>query len=161
MRLTLKIFTCKSCFLVTALYSTIARGAQSETAGSVTGIAAIDPFSAESLFRMFGGLLLVLVLVVALVWGLKKLQRLPVGSADSIQLVGALSVGQREKVVVVQLGEVQLVLAVCAGRIDFLHTLQKPLPNHRPLNAPSSFSEKMTSVLGTGVLDKGLKNETK
>ncbi len=147
MRQTVRISTQISC-LLTGVFTAV--NAHADGAGR--SIAAIDPFSAESLFRMFGGLLLVLILVVALIWGLKKLQHFPAGSSDSIQLVGTLPLGQREKVVVVQLRDEQLVLGVCAGRIDFLHALKNPIPKDRYLNATDSFSEKLKYVL-----DKRLK----
>jgi flagellar protein FliO/FliZ len=131
------------CYLLAGVFCAVS--ARAEGAGG--SITPIDPLSTESLFRMFGGLSLVLILVVGLVWILKKLQHFPAGSNDSIQLVGTLSVGQREKVVVVQLGDEQLVLGVCAGRIDFLHALKNPIAKNQNLNATGSFAEKFKYVL--------------
>ncbi|MEM7206993.1 MAG: flagellar biosynthetic protein FliO [Pseudomonadota bacterium] len=110
-----------------------------------------DPLSAESLLRLFGGLVLVLVLVVALIWILKRVQGIPSGSAGDIQILGALALGQKERLVVVRLGHEQIVVGVTPGRIDHIHTL------HTPLEAPtqisqdsSSFAEKLRSVIGKG-----------
>ncbi len=144
MRFTFRTTAQITCLLICE-FSVVAAQAAKESPSRST--VPIDPFSAESLFRMFGGLSLVLVMVVLLVWVLKRLQKFPAGTGGYIQLVGALSLGQREKVVVVQLGDEQLVLGVCAGRIDFLHALKNPIPVARHPDISESFSEKLRDVL--------------
>ena len=142
MRLTVRVSTQIICLLASGFFVVTA-----QAVGDGSGVASIDPFSTESLLRMFGGLLLVLILVVCLIWGLKKFRYLPAGSGGSIQLIGTLPLGQREKVVVVQLGDEQLVLGVSAGRIDCLHALKNPISIDPKLSASNSFSETLKCVL--------------
>ena len=70
------------------------------------------------------GLLIVLGVFFLCVWGVRKLTGLTVGGAEKIRVVGGLSLGLREKVIVLQVGKKQLVLGVTPGRIETLHVLE-------------------------------------
>ena len=71
------------------------------------------------------GLLIVLSVFFLCVWGVRKLSGLTVSSgAEKIRVVGGLSLGLREKVIVLQVGKKQLVLGVTPGRIETLHVLE-------------------------------------
>lgn len=48
--------------------------------------------------------------------------------SGSFRVVAALSVGQRERVVIVQVGEQQMMLGVSPGRVGMLQQLDVPLP---------------------------------
>ncbi len=111
----------------------------------------VDPLSSESLLRLFGGLLLVLMLAAAVVWGLKRLQQSPAGNGTAIQLLATLPVGQRERVMLVQLGEEQLVLGVTPGNIVCLHVLQKPLHAEALADGNASFSGALKHVIEQGI----------
>ena len=70
------------------------------------------------------GLLIVLSVFFLCVWGVRKLNGLTVSGAEKIRVVGGLSLGLREKVMVLQVGKKQLVLGVTPGRIETLHVLE-------------------------------------
>ena len=70
------------------------------------------------------GLLIVLSVFFLCVWGVRKLTGLTVSGAEKIRVVGGLSLGLREKVMVLQVGKKQLVLGVTPGRIGTLHVLE-------------------------------------
>ena len=70
------------------------------------------------------GLLIVLSVFFLCVWGVRKLTGLTVSGAEKIRVVGGLSLGLREKVMVLQVGKKQLVLGVTPGRIETLHVLE-------------------------------------
>ena len=114
-------------------------------------LAVSDPASADNLLRVFGGLLVVVVLIVALVWGLKRLQQFPTRGSTALRVIGALGVGQRERVVLVQVGDEQLVLGVTANRIDRLHVLEHPLDvSSAGDETTSGFATKLRDVLQSG-----------
>jgi flagellar protein FliO/FliZ len=72
------------------------------------------------------GLGLVLLMVAGAAW---LARRLGVGSARSdgaLTVRGGVAVGQRERVVVVEIDDTWLVIGVAPGRISALHTLPKP-----------------------------------
>lgn len=70
------------------------------------------------------GLLIVLGIFFLCVWGMRRLSGIGAGSTEKMRIVGGLSLGMRERVVLVQVGKKQLVLGVTPGRIDTLHVLE-------------------------------------
>ena len=87
---------------------------------------------------MVAGLAVVLGLVGAAAWLLKRLSALPGTGASMIRVIGAAAVGQRERVVLVEVGDTWLLLGVAAGQVRRLHTMPKresALPDN--INAPA------------------------
>lgn len=70
------------------------------------------------------GLLIVLSIFFLCVWGVRKLSGLTISSAEKMRVVSGLSLGMREKIVLLQVGKKQLVLGVTPGRIETLHVLE-------------------------------------
>ena len=70
------------------------------------------------------GLLIVLSVFFLCVWGVRKLNGLSVGGAEKMRVVGGLSLGLREKIILLQVGKKQLILGVTPGRIETLHVLE-------------------------------------
>lgn len=74
--------------------------------------------------QWLGGLVGVLALVFFCLWGLKQLNRWSSPAGGQMRLLGGLSLGGREKLLVVEVGEIQLVLGVAPGRVQTLHVLE-------------------------------------
>lgn len=70
------------------------------------------------------GLVIVLGLFFGCVWLMRKLGRLPHNGKQNMQVITALSLGMREKLVLVQVGKKQLILGVSPGKIDNLLLLE-------------------------------------
>ena len=70
------------------------------------------------------GLLIVLSVFFLCVWGVRKLSGLTVSGAEKMRVIGGLSLGMREKVILLQVGKKQLILGVTPGRIETLHVLE-------------------------------------
>lgn len=70
------------------------------------------------------GLLIVLGIFFLCVWGMRKLSGITINSQEKMRVVGGLSLGMREKIVLLQVGKKQLILGVTPGRIDALHVLE-------------------------------------
>jgi flagellar protein FliO/FliZ len=83
------------------------------------------------LIRLVIGLALVVVLVLVLAKFMARFGGGVIGARDSFRVVSSLPVGQRERVVVLQIGEQQFVLGVAAGQVSLLHRLEQPLPRER------------------------------
>ncbi|MBL4782101.1 MAG: flagellar biosynthetic protein FliO [Porticoccaceae bacterium] len=76
--------------------------------------------------QLVSGLGLVLLSIAALAWLLKRINRLPNRDLKNLELVASLSVGQRERVVIVRAGSRELVLGVAPGHISRLSELTLP-----------------------------------
>lgn len=87
-----------------------------------------SPATAGSLGGAVVALVLVVGLILALAWLAKRLPGLAGTSNPALRVVGSLSIGPRERVVVVAIGDTQLLLGVGAGGTRTLHTLTEPLP---------------------------------
>ena len=94
--------------------------------------------STESTLQMFGALMLVLAVIVGGTWLLKRFALLPTAAPGVVKVVAAAGVGQRERVVVVEIDQTWLVLGVAPGRVNKLHAMDKPAadpaakPDHSP-----------------------------
>jgi len=70
--------------------------------------------------QLLSGLGLVLLSIAVLAWLLKRINRLPNRDLKDLELIASLSVGQRERVVIVRAGNTELVLGVAPGSISKL-----------------------------------------
>jgi len=86
------------------------------------------PLGASDFFQVILGLGFVLVSIIVLVWIMKKLNRFSLSKNDQLQVVAAINVGSREKVIVLQVGETQILLGITPNTINSLHVLDKALP---------------------------------
>lgn len=71
-------------------------------------------------FRVILGLLLVLGLIAGLAWVMKKLNHAKIGNQSVAKIVGGVSVGTRERVVVVEIGGNWVVVGVASGQVTSL-----------------------------------------
>ena len=109
--------------------------AQAEVAGGATAnikeagklTAAQDPLATSSLWQLTLGMLLVLGLIMGIAWVLKRTGRFQLAAGGGLRILGGLSMGARERVVLLQVGETQLLVGVAPGRVQTLHVLDKPL----------------------------------
>ena len=125
--------------LLLAAPDAVAQAASTPTAGGtpndLTG----------SLVQMLFGLVVVIALLLACLWVIRRLAA-PRGSAAAIKVLGAAAVGPRERVVLVRLGEQVLVLGVAPGSVTKLHEMKPedlPLPtegNTTPFPPNRAFS---------------------
>jgi len=79
---------------------------------------------ATDFMRWGGGLILVLGVFFMCVWMVRKAGGLTSTTAGQMRILGGLSLGAKERVVLLQLGNKQLLLGVSPGRVEALHTLE-------------------------------------
>ena len=73
------------------------------------------------------GLLAVIAAIGASAWVGRRVLRVSAGAGGHLRLLGGLSLGPRERVVLIQAGETQLLVGVAPGRVQTLHVLAEPL----------------------------------
>ena len=101
------------------------------------------------LAQVAGGLVAVLVLVLVLAWALRMVMQVRPAAHGQMRIVGGLSMGPRERVVLVDVGGTQLVLGVAPGRIQTLHVLDEPVAEApRQGLGQSPFAQQLAAVLG-------------
>ncbi|MHB0975502.1 MAG: flagellar biosynthetic protein FliO [Thiobacillus sp.] len=81
--------------------------------------------AAGSLLQVFIGLAAVLLLIAATAWVAKRFGVTRGGASHVLQVISSASVGARERVVVVEVGESWLVVGVAPGSVNALMTLPR------------------------------------
>ncbi len=81
--------------------------------------------SAGSLMQTIFALLLVLALLAALAWVMKRYGPKASGASAHLRIVGALNLGGRERVIVVEIGDQWVVVGAAPGRVNALATMPK------------------------------------
>jgi flagellar protein FliO/FliZ len=110
--------------LSTAAYSHASAAADSATTATVTPDAARPLDIAPGLLQTTLGLALVVAVILALAWMARRVRS--VGHpAALIKIVAAQTLGPRERVVLIEIGEQWLLLGVAPGAVRTLHTLPK------------------------------------
>ena len=98
------------------------------------------PELGASVLQMLFGLAVVIALLFACLWLIRRLSA-PRGGGAAIKVLGAAAVGPRERVVLVEIGEDVLVLGVAPGSATRLHEMNRPelaLPADVPGQPPSA-----------------------
>jgi len=81
--------------------------------------------TAGSVVQVVLGLAAVLALVVAVAWLLKRFSSFGASGSRLIRVVGSAAVGQRERIVVVEVGATWLLVGVAPGQVRTLHTMPR------------------------------------
>ncbi|HID81270.1 MAG TPA: flagellar biosynthetic protein FliO [Chromatiales bacterium] len=92
-------------------------------------------------------LLLVLGIFVAFAWMMRRFSGFQSSAKGDLRVITGLSLGTRERLVVVKVGKAQLLLGVTPGKISKLHVLEEDLEAEI---APTQFDfkRKLKSALG-------------
>jgi flagellar protein FliO/FliZ len=129
-------------FLIAGLLSSVA------SAQSGLDPTPLEPLSTPYLLKLTGGLLLVVAVIFVLAWLVKKFNLNQQSQNGLIRIVAGLSIGTRDRIVLLQVGEEQILVGLTPGRIEKLHTLSHPLEAPEGVPATSSFAAKLSRAMG-------------
>lgn len=104
----------------------------------------LAPLGVQSLLQTGGGLTLILLLIVGGAWLFKRYGQLPTLGKGLVRILGSVSVGPRERVVVLEVEDTRLVVGVAPGQIRTLHVLNAGSPG-------ASFEAQLADVKQAGV----------
>ncbi|TBU74588.1 flagellar biosynthetic protein FliO [Pseudomonas daroniae] len=119
--------------------------AQAPAAGSGIG---------GQLVQLVIGLLLVIGLIFLLAWMMRRVQRMGPSGGKVIKIVATQALSPRDRLVLVQVGNEQILLGLTPGRINPLHVMGEPvhLPDAEP--ASTEFAQRLMELLGKDQKDK-------
>jgi flagellar protein FliO/FliZ len=80
----------------------------------------------EAWITTLGGLGVILALIFVLAWGTRRLRQLAPAGRNPVTLVGGVSLGPRERVVVLDVDETRIVVGVAPGQVRALHVMPRP-----------------------------------
>ena len=116
-------------------------------AATAIDAAAPEASAAGSLLQVFIGLVAVLLLIVATAWVGKRMGVAPGSASGPLQVVASTSVGTRERVVVVEVGESWLVLGVAPGSVNALATLPRGEARSATATVPGGFAARLQQLI--------------
>ena len=117
---------------------------------------AVSSGVAGQLTQLVFGLLLVLGLIFFLAWLLRRVQQAgPAGKAQVIELIGSRALGPRDRLMLVQVGNEQILLGLSPGTITALHVLKEPVqvPSGTEKATPE-FAQRLMELMGKDHKDK-------
>jgi flagellar protein FliO/FliZ len=107
-----------------------------------------DPFSLASLGQFVFGLVVVVGMILALAWMLRRMNRIQGSVQGRMRILAGLPLGSRERVVLVQVGDEQILLGVAPGRVSRLHVLEHPLETKSAApESGESFRAKLAAAM--------------
>lgn len=119
----------------------VAQAAEQQTSAT----AALPSATGGGLFTMLLGLIAVLALMAGIAWFFKRSGLTPGASGNAMtKVIGGISVGTRERVMVIEVADQWIVVGVAPGRVNTLATM----PRQEHLAVPAStVSANFTSWL--------------
>ena len=129
-----------------------------ETGGdSATGAGAPDIMTTAVTLGL--GLIVVIVLIVLSGWLVRRVQGLGGVNSQALKVVAVLSVGQRERVALIDVGEKQILIGVTPQSVRTLHVFDEPVVNSSQSSGGGDFAQKLQQVMGRGSGTTGGSND--
>lgn len=103
---------------------------------------------ASQLGNLVISLIVVVALIFACIWLIKRLSNLNHAAGNHLTTIASMSVGARERIVLVQVGEQQVLVGVAPGRVSKLQTFSEPVIDVDTLSvAKNDFSTQLANLL--------------
>ncbi len=106
-----------------------------------------DAVSSGSILQVIFSLLLVLAAVALVAWVLKRINLPQHGAGSVLRVISGVAVGQRERIVLVEVKDTWLVVGVAPGQVRTLHSMPKTELPITPTESPSGMDGKFQGWL--------------
>jgi len=101
------------------------------------------------MLQFAAGLVIVLLSIVALAWLLKRAGGLRASAHGALRVIDGIALSARERVVLIQVGDTQVLLGVAPGRVNSLFVLDEKVATLAPTKAtPADFASRLKEVMG-------------
>ncbi|CAN8141694.1 flagellar protein FliO/FliZ [uncultured Thiomicrorhabdus sp.] len=92
-------------------------------------------------------LIFILLIIFAAAWLLRRYGRMPGVADGNLKVLGALSVGPRERILMLQVGKEQIVVGVTSSKISKLHNLAEPVEVAEPKPVSGVFAQRLQEAM--------------
>jgi flagellar protein FliO/FliZ len=99
----------------------------------------------NSISQMALGLLVVLAIIFLLAWLMRRVTGVQ-NTKGHIKILSAVNVGTRERAVLIEVGEEQLLLGVAAGQVNLLHKLSHPVAETSTVDFSTSLQNAVVNL---------------
>ncbi|MBK1694239.1 flagellar biosynthetic protein FliO [Chromatium weissei] len=123
----------------------------SSTALANTTPTTISTQAASYLTQLVGGLILVILLILFMAWLLRRLPGTMMQGSQIIEILAVRVIGNRERLLLIQVGEEQLLVGLTPAGLCHLHTLQIPIvvPSIEPQT--NDFAKLLNKIRNSGL----------
>ncbi|WP_426235122.1 flagellar biosynthetic protein FliO [Pseudomonas sp. TWP3-2] len=131
-------------------FSVLAADPAASATAAAAAVPAVSGSVAGQLTQLVLGLLLVVGLIFFLAWLMRRVQQAgPAGKGQVIDLIASRALGPRDRLLLVQVGNEQILLGLSPGTITALHVLKEPVvvPS-TPEKATPEFAQHLLKILG-------------
>lgn len=101
---------------------------------------------ASNYLQMLLGLFFIVAFIFSIAWLIKRMGTLSPSHSSNLKIIAGLNVGQREKIIVVQIMDEQILVGVTQSNIQLLSKLENNIPS-QPYSAAGGFQDKLTSAM--------------
>ncbi|MFK4133686.1 flagellar biosynthetic protein FliO [Pseudomonas luteola] len=108
----------------------------------------------SQLTQLVLGLLLIIGLIFGLAWLIRRVQQVGPRGNNAIKLVATQHLGPRERLVLVQVGQEQILVGLTAGRITPLHVMKEPVRLADEQPASPEFAQRLFELISREPKDK-------
>jgi flagellar protein FliO/FliZ len=120
---------------------------------SAPAVAPSSLFTGDYLLQVVGSFVVVILLLVAVLVMLKRFNGVSASMGGDMRVVSSVGVGQRERAVLLQVGEQQVLLGVGPGNVRALHVFDEPAVTATPSSTTPSFSDVWKVATGKAGAD--------
>lgn len=115
---------------------------------SVSSLSTSGPITSSGILEMMSGLIFVVLLIFALAWLFKRMGSNSFGLGGVIRILAAMSLGNRDRIALIEVGEKQMLIGISPGRISTLHVFDEPVDLAEGRGAvDGDFASKLQSML--------------
>jgi flagellar protein FliO/FliZ len=118
-----------------------------DTTETTKSLATSSPVSTSTLVETLFGLLFVLASIAVVAWLLRRSTHFTSSANGQLKVIGGLSLGPRERAVLMQVGDKQLLVGITPHQIQTLHVLEEPIIETEKTDKSEGFSSRLQQIL--------------
>lgn len=108
-----------------------------------TAVSSVALVSSGDIVKIVLSLMFVVICVCLLAWGVKKLKGFSYSSEGQLKIIAGMSIGTREKILLLQAGDKQLLIGVTQGAISPLYQFDDPIIVNNATDKNDSFVDSL------------------
>lgn len=136
--------------LLTGLLPLLAKAQEAQPESSGDGMGAGTPDTMVTALTLGAGLVVVLAVILFSGWIARRVQGLGGVNTQALKVVAVMSVGQKERVALVEVGGKQILIGVTPQSVRTLHVFDEPVVTGSQPAGNSDFARKLQQVMGRG-----------
>lgn len=133
--------------LMLVFLGVVARPAVAAEAGN--GVSQPSMLDAGSFLQMFMALGLVIVIIIGLSFAVRKFNMFTAGPSRHIRIVGGLALSNKDRLLLVQVGDEQLLISASPGSVRKVHQMRTPIDEDTVVTSKTASAGSFANLLQT------------